>query len=88
MNICILMGKIIEDVDFKFIYNSKSISIATSKIQLIDENQVEIYGLDEKADYMYKNLNKNDIILVSGSIVNERKRNKIKIEEITKLNSK
>lgn len=44
MNICILMGKIIEDVDFKFIYNSKSISIATSKIQLIDENQVEIYG--------------------------------------------
>lgn len=88
MNVCIVIGKLIEEVDFKFIYNNKSLSIANSRIQLIDGNQVEIFGLDEKADYMYSNLNKNDIILVSGKLVNERKNNKIKIESITKINSK
>lgn len=88
MNVCIVMGKIIEEVDFKFIYNNKSLSIANSKIQLIDGNQVEIFGLDEKADYMYSNLNENDIILISGKLVNERKNNKIEVENITKINSK
>ncbi len=85
MNTCILMGKIIEEVEFKFIYNSKSVSIANCKIQLMDKTQLEIYGLDEKADYMYQNINKNDIILISGSIVNERKTNKIKIDKIIKI---
>ena len=33
MNVCIVMGKIIEEVDFKFIYNNKLLSIANSKIQ-------------------------------------------------------
>lgn len=88
MNICILMGKIIEEVNFRFIYNDKSISIANCRIELIDKSQIEIFGLDEKADYMYKNLNINDIILVSGSIVNEGKNSRIRIEEITKINSK
>ena len=88
MNICILMGKVIEEVDFKFIYNNNSISISNCKIQLMDKTQIKIYGLDEKADYMYKNLNINDIILVSGSIVNEGKNSKIIIKEITKINSK
>ncbi len=88
MNICVVMGKIIEEVNFEFIYNEKYISIANCKIQLMDKSQIEIFGLDEKADYMYKAVNMNDIILVSGSIVNERKTNKIRIEEIIKINSK
>ena len=88
MNICVVMGKIIEEVNFEFIYNEKYISIANCKIQLMDKSQIEIFKLDEKADYMYKAVNMNDIILVSGSIVNERKTNKIRIEEIIKINSK
>lgn len=83
MNKCILMGKVFEDVDFRFIYNdNKSISMANCKIVLTNKAQIEIYGLNEKADYMYSKLNKNDIIFICGSLVSEANIVKVKIEEI------
>lgn len=88
MNVCIIMGRILEEINFNFIYNNKYVSIANCKIEIAKETQIEIYGLDEKADYMYSKLNKNDTILVYGSIVNEGRTNKIEVKEIKKINSK
>lgn len=88
MNVCIIMGRILEEINFNFIYNNKYVSIANCKIEVAKEIQIEIYGLDEKADYMYSKLNKNDTILVYGSIVNEGRTNKIEVKEIKKINSK
>lgn len=88
MNICIVIGKILKDIEFKFIYNSKAISIATCVIELIDKTQIEIFGFDEKADYMYRSLNIKDKIIVYGKLINEENKIKIMAEEIEKINSK
>lgn len=84
MNVCIIMGRILEEINFNFIYNNKYVSIANCKIEIAKETQIEIYGLDEKADYMYSKLNKDGTILVYGSIVNEGRTNKIEVKEIKK----
>ena len=59
MNIVVISGKIISDVEFNFIYNKnikeKYTSIAMCKLKLDDENIIDVYGYDEVADYLYKN---------------------------------
>ena len=68
MNLCILMGKIISDIEFKFIINSKNKSIAEFEIKTLDNNIVKIYAYNEIADYCYRKLSKNDSILIEGRI--------------------
>ena len=73
MNIVIIYGKVIEKIDFKFIYDrynnkNKHTSIAKSKIKLMNNSIVEIYGYDEMADYMYRKLKKDMCIILEGKI--------------------
>ena len=73
MNLVIIYGKIIENIDFKFIYDrynnkNKHTSIAKSKLKLMNNSIVEIYGYDEMADYMYRNLKKEMYIIAEGEI--------------------
>ena len=62
MNIVMISGKIISEVDFNFIYNKnkkeKHTSIAMCKLQLEDDSIIDVYGYDEVADYLYRNSNK------------------------------
>ena len=82
MNLVILYGIVVTNVDFKFIYdrfcidkghNEKynHISVASCKLKLLNESVIEIYGYDDVADFMLKNLNINDNIYVEGKLDNE-----------------
>ena len=82
MNLCILIGRIISDIEFKFIINSKNKSIAEFEIQLLNESIVQIQAYNEMADYCYKELNKNGMILMYGKL-NET--GKIIIEEVERV---
>ena len=84
MNKVIIYGEIVSRVDFKFIYDRfkndnkqdekyNYISVAKSKIKLLNESIVEIYGYDKMADYMYRNLKENNIILLIGRLDGEGK---------------
>lgn len=57
MNIVMLSGKIVSDINFNFIYNKdkkeKYTSIAMCKLQLNNGSIVDAYGYDEIADYLY-----------------------------------
>ena len=57
MNIVVISGKIVSEIDFNFIYNKdkkeKHMSIAMCKIQLDNGSIVDVYGYDEIADYLY-----------------------------------
>ena len=44
------------------------ISIATSKMRLANGSTVKIYGYDEVADFMLRNLHKNDIAYIEGML--------------------
>ena len=81
MNICFLIGKIISEVDFKFIINNKKyISIAIFKLEVNKSCIITIKAQNELADYCYSKLIKNDKISVLGSIDSEEKVEIVDIE--------
>ncbi len=71
MNLCFLIGKIISEINFKFVLNSKNISIVYFKIELNNKSIVEVKAYNELADYCYNKLKKNDIIAIQGYLSNE-----------------
>lgn len=74
MNLVIIYGEIISDIDFRFIYdrymghNEKHTSIARCRLKLLDGNEVEIYGYDNIADKMFRFYQCGSNILVKGSL--------------------
>ena len=66
MNICIISGKIISEVEFEFIINNKNKSIAYFDIELSNKNIVKIKAYDEIADYCYWKFEKGEIIYIQG----------------------
>ena len=69
MNICFLYGKIISDIDFKFIMNNKNkISISVYKIQLNNKSIVTVKGYNEIADWCYRNLMLENYCIIEGYI--------------------
>lgn len=68
MNIVFVEGKIISDIEFKFIINSKNISIAIFEIELLNKSIVKIKAENELADYCYSKLSKNDVIFIEGNL--------------------
>ena len=69
MNKCFFIGKIISNIDFKFIVNSKKyFSITTFKIKLENQSIITVKGYNEIADFCYKTLQKENRIVIEGSI--------------------
>ncbi len=84
MNIVILYGKVVSQIDFKFIYNRYNkkntyTSIAQCEVMLENNSIITIYGYDDVADFMYRKLNKNVNILIEGAIGNNMM---IKVESV------
>ena len=86
MNVCFFIGKIISDIDFKFIVNSKKYySISIFQIELDNKSIMKIKGYNEIADFCYRNLNRYDNILIKGNIKSINNKFQITIEEINKM---
>lgn len=66
MNICFIIGKIVSDVEFKFVLESKYISIVIFKLELSNRSIVTVKTYDELADSCYQKLQKGDIIGIKG----------------------
>ena len=81
MNLCILIGKIISKIEFKFIINSKNKSIAYFNLELSNKSVVKVKAYGEIADYCYKELSEKDKILIYGKL-NEKV--EITINEVEK----
>ena len=79
MNLCILLGKIISDIEFKFIINSKNKSIVEFKIETLDNNIIKVYGYNEIADKSYLISKRNVRLIVYGEV---RGNNKVEIKNM------
>ena len=67
MNICFFIGKIISEIEFKFIVNSKKYySISIFQIELNNKSVITVKGYNEIADFCYRRLLKNDYINLYG----------------------
>ena len=70
MNEVFLIGKIISDIEFKFIINSKNKAIAFFEIETNDKQIVRIQAYNQLADFVYSKLNKNNQVFINGYIEN------------------
>ena len=68
MNICILLGIIVSDIEFKFIINSKNKSIAYFDMQLLNKSIIKVKAYNEKADYVYKKFKIGQNIIIEGKL--------------------
>ena len=68
MNEIFLVGKIISDIEFKFIINSKNKAIACFEIKTADKQIVRIQAYNQLADFAYSKLNTNDKVFINGYI--------------------
>ena len=80
MNFCILYGKIISNMEFEFLYNSKKhVSVLTFK--LLPEQQMEgnekckdfiiVKAYDELADMIYQKVKQFDYIYIEGKLTSK-----------------
>ena len=70
MNEVFLIGKIISNIEFKFIINSKNKAIACFEIKTADKQIVRIQAYNQLADFAYSKLNKNNQVFINGYIEN------------------
>ena len=84
MNKFYALGKILEEPKFDFLYNSAMTSITRFNFKLNNKSVIEAFGYDDIADYIIRELNKNDIIMIEGKLRNYNKI-KVEIEKIYKL---
>ena len=92
MNIVFIMGKVVTNVEYNFIYDRykinncnekyKHTSIAKVKIETLNKSIINIYGYDNIADDMYRNLKCNSNVVVMGQIDSNME---INVEDITIL---
>ena len=68
MNEVFLIGKVISEIEFKFIINSKNKAIACFEIKTVDKQIVRVQAYNQLADFVYSKLNKNDKIFINGYI--------------------
>ena len=68
MNEVFLIGKIISNIDFKFIINSKNVSIVKFQIKTFDDQVINIFALNDIADLCYRMLYTNNIIVIRGKL--------------------
>ena len=68
MNEVFLIGKIISDIEFKFIINSKNKAIACFEIKTADKQIVRVQAYNQLADFAYSKLNTNDKVFINGYI--------------------
>jgi single-strand binding family protein len=63
-----LIGKIISNIEFKFIINSKNKAIACFEIKTADKQIVRVQAYNKLADFAYSKLNSNDKVFINGYI--------------------
>ena len=75
INLCFLSGEVINEVDLKFVYNTrkksldkKHISISKIELKLQDGQIVQLHAYNEMADYVFRNIQKGEYITVQGEV--------------------
>ena len=71
MNICFLIGEIISEIKFDFVISNKKINKISRiefYIKLKNNNIIKIIAYNELADKCFRELEKEEIIIIQGRI--------------------
>ena len=75
------MGKVIEDIEYKFMLKKRKNAKAKIELKLIDETKVEVVAYNEHADYTLQNIKIRNNVFVYGKLQNSE----IVINKIIKI---
>lgn len=84
MNLFFCTGRIISEINFKFILQGKRFSAAKYKMRLFDNIIIDVVAYDHTADYSYRKLEKGDFIFCEAFL----SKGKVIIEYIELLKTK
>ncbi len=68
MNICILLGTIIEEIEFKFAFGGRHNSITRFKLKLENGTILKAKAYDKIADTCYRKLEKDNVVIMQGKL--------------------
>lgn len=69
MNEVFIIGKVITEVKFDFILNSKHISVARFGVAtMCDKQEINVIAYDKMADYVYAKIKQKDIVMINGCL--------------------
>ena len=68
MNEVFLIGKVIKEVEYRFMLEKGKNAKAEIKLELLDKTQLKVIAYNEEADYTMQNIRKNDDVFIYGII--------------------
>ena len=81
MNEVFLIGKIITEIKFDFLLNSKKKSIARFYIETLGKQKIKIVGYDGVADFCYNKLSKGIKVFLYGTLT----KNGVEVRAVKKI---
>lgn len=79
MNLVVIQGKIVSEIKFDFIFNSKNRAIAIFTVKLTNHSEITVKAYNEVADFCYSKLKQEDTIWIEGYLTTKMQ---IKIQSI------
>ncbi|MDO5557620.1 MAG: hypothetical protein Q4G05_05225 [Clostridia bacterium] len=69
MNVCVVSGNVVSDVDFKFIYGNKfKWSIALFSLKLLNGTVIRVKAYNYIADYFYRKIEMGMYVFLIGRL--------------------
>lgn len=84
MNYIFVYGKIISNIKFEFILNSKKKSISFFELELTNKSKIKVKAYNEIADYCYSKLKLYDSVFIEGRLNSNIEVEGINIRKINK----
>lgn len=85
MNKVFLLGTVLTDPTFDFLYKKKNMSISTFLLKTKKDNIIQVYGYDDNADFLYRNIIKGDNVLITGYLSSGNHNILVNISKIKKI---
>lgn len=87
MNCCFIIGNVLNEPVFKFFYMKKHTSICCFSVNLNEckGNHINVFALDNTADYVFQKIHKGQKILIDGSLYSKKSHIYVKINTIKVL---
>ena len=77
LNIGYIIGKVINDINLQFIYDKRRKSISKKHVTIVEimikshNNIIYARAYDDIADYIYRNIKKEDFVMIYGKVRND-----------------
>lgn len=68
MNEVFLIGRVIREIEYKFMLEKGKNAKAVAYLELLDKTEVKTIAYNENADYALQNIKKNDFVFVYGKM--------------------